>query len=168
MDGNFYRNAASAADNAGEFKWALDFINGYKNRLEESVRENHYNHAMVEYHIKQKSFTPALELLSKITPTNTVDKLNIKSWQMICFYELDYFEELRNLIDSTRHFIASDKNILEQRKKKLQNFIHFLSRMLNLKEKRLKQPEENVSLKRELAESDVFHKSWLIEKTEEL
>jgi hypothetical protein len=168
IDGNFYRKAASAAGNAGEFKWALNFINKYKSKLEENARENHYNHAMIEYYIKQKNFKSALMLLLKITHTNPVDKLNIKSWQMMCYYELGYFEELRNLVDSTRHFIASDKNILELKKKKLQNFISFISKMVYIKDNSSKKQGENIILKSELADANVSHKRWFREKIEEL
>jgi hypothetical protein len=167
VDGSFYRKAAAAAAGAGEFEWALEFINKFKPMLEEGVRENYYHHAMVEYFLKLKDFTSALEHLSRIKHTNRLDKLNIKTWQMICYYELRYFEELRGVVDSTRHFISSEKKILESRKEKLYNFISVISRLINAAENK-KDSESAAMIIRELENMNISNKNWFKEKAEEL
>lgn len=167
IDGSFYRKAASAAENTGELEWAFKFINDYKDKLDSAVRENYYYHALVEYYIAKKQFSTALEHLVRIKHTNPVDKLNIKAWQMICCYELNYFEELRNIIDSTRHFITKDKKILASRKERLYNFMTMLTALLGLKENNNGGTEAAI-LYKQLENLATNHGEWLKEKINEL
>lgn len=170
IDGSFYRKAASAAELAGELDWALNFINEYKDKLDEGVRENYYQHALVEYYMAKKEFNTALEYLVRIKHTNPVDKLNIKAWQMVCYYELGYFEELRNIIDSIRHFITKDKKILASKKERLYNFMTFITKLLFLTENKNNNDAfaEVEMLKNEIKEADISHKNWLNEKLDSL
>jgi hypothetical protein len=168
MDGTFYKNVAVTAIKSGECEWAVNFIEKYKDMVEEDVRENYYFHALIEYHIKLKNFQEARSYLARIKHTNYVDKLNIKQWEIITSYELKLFEELRYIIDAARHFLQSDKKISEPRKKRLSNFVQVVNRLVLLSEKNIKNGEGADEIRTVLNGMDTPNKSWIIEKLNEL
>jgi hypothetical protein len=170
MDGAFYLNVSAKALDADEFQWALYFIEKFKSLLAEDVRENYYFHAMIEYNIKLKNFGEALRYLSRIKHTNYTDKLNIKKWDLITSYELGHFEELRYMIDSTKHFIKNDTKLSALNKERLNNFTLIVSKLVYLNENKGNQLLKNDIhlLKEEINKLDSSHKNWLLEKISEL
>jgi hypothetical protein len=170
MDGAFYVNVAATALKAGELEWALYFMEKFKGMLAEDVRENYYFHAMIEYYLKLKNFREALAYLSKIKHTNYADKLNIKKWDLIIAYELGHFEELRYLIDSTKHFIKNDTKLSIISKERLFNLTSMVAKLVYMNEIESNQRSKNDIhlLKEEINKLDTSHKSWLLEKISEL
>lgn len=170
IDGAFYNNVSAAAVEAGEFEWAFNFIEKFKDLIEEEVRENYYFHAMIEYNIKKKNFTEALKYLSRIKHTNYPDKLNIRKWDLITGYELGHWEELRYLIDSTKHFIKNDTKLSDINKERFYNFTSIVAKLVYIKENKGNQNLENDIhiLKEEINSLDSTNKIWLMEKISEL
>ncbi|HMQ78313.1 MAG TPA: hypothetical protein PKE39_00860 [Ignavibacteria bacterium] len=171
MDGAFYKNVAGSAVSAGEIKWAKTFIDTYKTMLEPEVMDNYYCHAMIEFTMKQKKFNETLKYLSKIKHTNFVDKLNIRRWELITAYELEHFEEIRYLIDSSKHFIQNDTKISDLKKLRFSGFLNIVNRLLSFRE--LKKGKNDVIysaglLKQEVEKTDTPHKDWMLEKINEL
>jgi hypothetical protein len=171
MGGTFYKNVAIAAVKNSEFKWARSFIEKYKDMLEPEVKENYYFHALIEYNIKLKNFEEAVKYISRIKYTDTVAKLNIKRWEIITSYELEHFEKLRYLIDSTKHFFRNEKKLSHHTKLVLSNFVSIVSKIMVLNEvkneKGLTYLDIN-TLVEELSKTDTSHKEWLLEKINEL
>jgi hypothetical protein len=170
IDGAFYVNVSTTALKAGELEWAMRFIEKFKGMLAEDVRENYYFHAMIEYNLKLKNFSEALTYLSKIKHTNYADKLNIKKWDLIIAYELGHFEELRYLIDSTKHFIKNDTKLSSLSKERLYNLTSIVAKLVYMNEIKSNQRSKNdmLLLKEEVNKLDTSHKSWLLEKLSEL
>ncbi len=170
MDGAFYVNVAATALKADELKWALSFIEKFKGMLAEDVRENYYFHAMIEYNLKLKNFSEALAYLSKIKHTNYADKLNIKKWDLIIAYELGHFEELRYLIDSTKHFVKNDTKLSSLGKDRLYRFTSIVAKLVYMNEIKSNQRSKNDihMLQEEINKLDTSHKSWLLEKISEM
>ena len=167
IDGAFYKNVSGVAVNSGEFEWAKYFIEKYKEMLEPEARENYYFHALIEYNIKLKNFGEVLGYLSKIKHTNHSSKLNIKGWEIITAYELGHLEEMRYLIDSSKHFLQNDTKISDQKKNKFLNFLNFILRLLSLKDMKAGKSEVTYSaeeLNAEIKNTDTPHKTWLLEK----
>lgn len=169
MGGTFYKNVAIAAVKNNEFEWAKSFIEKFKDMLEPEIKENYYFHALIEYNIKLKNFEAAVKYISRIKYTDTVAKLNIKRWEIITSYELNHFEELRYLIDSTKHFLRNEKKISPHTKHVFSNFVSIVNKIMAVYEIRDgKGLTDIINLREELSKIDTSHKEWLLEKINEL
>jgi len=168
VDGAFYKNVAAAAMKAGESEWALKFIEKYRSHLAEEVRDNYYYRAMIEYYIHLKMFPEALKYLTRISNIHLVEKLIVRKWELMTYYELDMFEELRYRIDATRHFIINEKKLSHEKKEMLINLTAFVSRLLLKREAQNSSVNDLEYLKSEIQDSKCYCKEWLLEKADEL
>lgn len=170
MEGNFYRNTAGAASSNGEFEWAMDFIEKYKAKLDEKVAENYYNYAKTELYIRLKDWDKAADAMAKIKHTNLADKLNLKRWQMILFYEKKNLEELVYLIDSARHFIAKDKTLPGKTKENFSNFTEAMNILAKLNDVGIEENRHFLikNLIKIIEGNKISHKDWFEEKLKDL
>lgn len=171
MTYNLYLCISESALMCNEAEWAKKFIEEYKERLDPEFRELFYQKAMISYFFVNGEFGSALELLSKIKITAQTDKLSIKQFQAMCYYEMDYLEELELLIDSSRHFISLDKNISPEKARKFLGFFHIMKKLIGLRSKKEFKEDLNVEigqLHQEIHSKRYSHGIWLTKKLDEL
>lgn len=170
MEGNFYKNAAACAGSVREFDWANNFIEEYKSKLDEKVRDNYFHHALVELCISQNDWKRSAESLAKIKHANSADKLNLKRWQMIIFYETKNYEELRYLIDSSKHFLFTDKSLSEISRENFKIFTETMNRLVMLTETSDAQ-EKKLKIKdflSKITDNKLKYKDWFESKAKAL
>lgn len=169
MGGIMFANIVGAAANAGEVEWAENFLENFKNKIEPAYRKHSLILANVILSIKKKKFDDALNYLSKAESRDLIQKINIRRFQIIIYYELGYTEELYSLIDTSKHFIANDKKSSEAVKNAFSNFITMLKLLISYKEKNFTRNESEISVVRKTIESSQTpNKVWLLKKVEEL
>lgn len=170
IDGSFFVKAAGSAANAFEFEWADKFISDFKSKLHPEKREHNLLMALVGLNIKRKDFESALNYLSKAEVKELIQKINIKRYQMMIYYELGYINELYSFIDASKHFITNDNKSSEAVKKTFFNFVSILLKLLNIKSKPSKAigKYELEALKEEILSSESPNKIWLLEKISDL
>ncbi len=163
----FFTNAVRNASILKELKWAEQFVNEYKKRLNPERKEEivQYCTAMIEFN--RGNYESALKHLSKINLEISNMKIDIKNLLVIIYYELSYYEELVSLIDTYKHYLTRDKNLSGQAKKIYSQFINFVSELLKIK---LKEKESSVTkLKKDIMDIPVSgFREWLIKKAGEL
>ena len=171
IDQYMFRNTVIAACTAGEFGWCEEFIERYKSKLKEEIREHSVNFALTHLNFKSKNYEAAIGYLSKCNYTAGMDKLNIKVYQSFLYYELGYTEELYNLIDSSKHFFKSDKTISKQSMSGFFNFISTLKMLSDFRcnfQKRSYGKSDLTEIKKYISENEMSGKNWLHEKISEL
>jgi len=171
LDQYLYMQSVMSACRAGEFEWAERFIEKYKPELIESVREQYSNLAHVTLNLRRGKFKEALHYLSLIKNVEKGDKLNIKVFEFNAYYELDYYDELKSLADTTRHLLRSDKLYSKDDKAEFGNYVKAITWLMEYKcgsgKKKgnlelLKRTEEFVRTR------EMRNKIWLLQKIEEL
>lgn len=167
---NMYVNAVSMAGNLKKFDWAEKFILKFKNNLHPIYRDRYFALANVSLNIKKKKFDHALSFLSDFKCINAIDKITLKRFQLIIYYESGYFDELYSLIDSSKHFISNDEKVTVSPKTIFENFLKFTLKLSDVKSGKNKKYDKYFlkSLSDEIRDSDVSNKIWLLEKTSEL
>lgn len=166
-----YVIAVSSACNQKEFEWAEDFIENYKDKLAPEFREQYYYYAMTTLNMKRKNFDSALDNLSKIRPMSIMDKVTVKRFELMIFYESGYTEQFYSFLDSFSSFRNNDRQLSEQAKQLISNFIYYIRKIGQIRFNTIDvaAAEADISsLKKELKQTDVINKSWLIEKLNEL
>jgi hypothetical protein len=166
-----YVIAVSSACNEKEFAWAENFIESYKDKVLPEFREQYYYYALTTLNMKKKKFDLALDNLSRIKSASIMDKVTIKRFELMIFYESGYIEQFHSFLDSFISFRNKDRQLSEQAKQLISNFIYFIRKIgqfrFNMIESAVAEADIN-SLRKELIQSEVINKSWLIEKLEEM
>jgi len=171
LDRSVFITIVMSATSAGEFDWAEKFIEKYRSKLLPGVREFSVNFAYTNLYFKMKEFEKALSHLSKCEKVEGMDKINIRNYQFFLYYELGYYEELKHLADSSRHFFKNDRNISEQSKLEFINFVNTVNRLSDYRYKLINETANVFDLeeiKRFLSENVSSGKNWFKEKITEL
>jgi hypothetical protein len=161
-----YYSVVETALKMKEHEWTKKFIEDHRNELFENVRESAYNYARAIYETATGNFGKAIELLSKSRYKEVFNKFEIKTLLIVCFYELNMFDQIYSSIDSYRHLLASDKYISPHRKKYYSNFLKIVKKMMQLK---LRYNVSTVFEIRKLLETlgIVINSDWIEEKLSE-
>lgn len=170
-DGYMILNTVIAACSVDEFEWCGKFIERNKVKLEPDTRDKFVNLSYTHLYFKKKDYNKALEYLSGCDNATGMDKINLKTYQIFLYFELGYFEELKNLIDTSRHFIRNDKGISAEVKTLYGRFIEAVNKLNECKYKKANNVEDDFGLsqlKGFISENEMPHKGWLKSKLAEL
>ena len=159
----FYRNAVNTALKLNELNWVKDFIENFKNDLQEEFRESTYLYSSAQYEFAMKNYDLSLEKLSKIKFNEVYLKYEAKVLQMLIYYETDSYEALISSLEAYRHFLQNNKLLSGNKKKLYQNFYKYFIKLVNSKKR-----NDNAALikiKNEiLNETTINNKDWLLKK----
>lgn len=170
-----YLNVTVTGLEAGETEWVSNFIEKYKNELDEQNRENAYNfcRALLCYH--KKEFSGALKEAAKVKTDDQSYKHQLKSLYMKIYYDMNEIEPFYSHIDSYRHFLLNEKRIPEATKKNISSYITYTKKLFDLKNKineKNKTPDAEftlVKIKQEISESkNLINRHWLLERIEQI
>lgn len=146
-----------------DFEWAEKFIEEFKHKLKNDVRENAYTLCMANLHYRKGNYDNALKSLVKVSADDIYYQLKVKNLQIKIHYELGDYEMCKNVIDSFRHFLGSVKQFPEFVRIRFVNYVNFTSRMVNVWLGG--DPKNMIEINREIQEipqEKVESKSWLI------
>ncbi len=147
---------------------AEKFIKEYINKVNPEYRDRFYNYSFVTLNLKKKNFSKAMDYLSKMEVNGPMDHVSVKRFQMIIYYESGYTEELYSLIEAFRNFVSKNKRLAESLKLQAAKFIYFIKKFSDLKFKYNSIDKNEIAeLKKELLNTEVLNKIWLLEKAEE-
>jgi hypothetical protein len=127
--------------------------------------------ANVILNIKKKNYEDAIQYLTKFKSKNEIEKITLKRFQIMIYYESGFFDELYSLIDTSQHFISYDIKVTETAKNIFASFLYFVQKLAVLKSG-IKDGKRNeislYNLKDEIMKREVSNKIWLLEKIDEL
>ncbi|MCH2023101.1 MAG: hypothetical protein MK207_11550 [Saprospiraceae bacterium] len=173
LDGD-YKNIGTSAINLGDFDWAQEFIETYKEALIPRVRQSAYSYLMSFLLYSKKDYKGALQALNDVSFTNWTYHAGAKLIQMRIYYELDEADALYALADAFKIYLKRNKQLTELDRVPYMNFINLTRKSYRLKEdwdflKKEKLTSETEKLKKlfETA-TPVASRVWLQEVIDEL
>ena len=168
FDSHWFFNTISTGFDLGETEWTEDFLNKYSSKVHPEKVNFLINIGMAFSSFNKGKFGESLEYISKIRKISSAsEKFSLKIHQMRVYYEMDMPEQSEAAADTFRHVLQNDKVISEFNKVLFGNFHAFYSRLLKMKSNPAK--ADKTKLRSELSKTNkVFHKKWLLKKTEEL
>jgi len=173
LDGD-YKNIGTTAINLGDYDWAEEFIEKYKDALIPQVRESVYSYLLAFLRYYTKNYKGALQALYNVVFTNWTYHAGAKLLQLRIYYELDEGEALYSLTDAFRNYLKRNKNLTEAHRTPYYNFITVTKRAYKLKEQqdylRKDKFEKEAKKLQVLFEnaSPIASKMWLKEVIDEL
>ncbi len=163
----FFTNAVRYTASLKELDWCREFIGNFAERLDPDIKDEiiNYSYSMIEFH--KGDFESSLRYLSAINIESANMKYDIKNIQAMNLYELGYFEQLLQHIDSYKHFIARDEKRTDEFKDNNKKFLNFTIQLLKFNG--FGKKEEISFYSNELIKSGYFsNKEWLTEKIDEI
>jgi hypothetical protein len=166
-----YAIAVSCACNEGEFEWAERFIEEFKDKLRPDFREQFYLYARITLNMKRKKYEEALELLTRVKQSNFMDKITVKRYQLMIYFESCYTNEFYSMLDTFSSFKNKNQELSDHTRELIGNFIYFMKKIAELKfgegDKQHKSFLED-KLSKELESMRVVNKIWFNEKLAEM
>lgn len=166
IDPGWFRGIFFKIFNAGEIKFAEEYINKYHSAVSGNDSENVVNHALAQLAMHKKDYSKALEYLAKATYQHINDKWLIKNIYLKIFYETGSYEEFYYTVDSIRHLIKEEGSWNENLITPIRNFITHASKLFRIKQKETDIPVDEV--RHEILTSKTIGRQWLLEKTDEI
>lgn len=164
-----FRNMVLNSSAVGETEWLEKFIETYSPELPDKHRENMINFSKAFLCISGKEYEKALEYFSKIRLNLFFFKIDVRIFQLIIYYELNYTEQAYSLIDSTNHFLTDTGQASEIVTESTKNFLKYYKEIMKLKNTKLSGKSDASFLLNEIKENKVLaSRDWLVEKAQEL
>ena len=157
-----FNNIVFFALRAGEYDWAAQFVEDYKDRLNDSDRTSSvaFSSARIEFY--RQNYDKVIGLLQEVEMNSAVYNLSSKTILLLSYYELDEFDALDSFINSFRVYLNREKSISARKKGTYKNLLKYVSRLINLRDG---DKEGLRNLKTEIEEtSGVGSKPWLLQK----
>ena len=161
-----YKNITTVALRLKQYKWAEQFIQGYKTQLPKTDRSNAYTFNMARYYFATRKYERVLQLLQDVKYSDIFYQLDSKTTLLKTYYELGEWQPLYSLKDSFRVMLRRKKMIspLQQ-----QNYMNLLKLSMKLFKVDVKNKAALNAIKTKIETTqNVADKTWLLEKLQEL
>lgn len=146
-----------------ELDWTEMFINKYKKGIDPNVSSSIISYSMGLVEFYKNNFGRSLEYLSVANLKWRFMKFDIKRLILCNCYELGYYDELLLQIDSYKHYLKSEKEMMEGVKTRNKLFIDFFSELLNCK---LKNDDVKLLIKNVERSPYFYRKEWILQRAE--
>jgi hypothetical protein len=166
----FYNRVAFTAINIGELEWSIDFIEKYKEELNEEHRDNCYYLSMAEYNLKNNDYNAALENLSKVQKADYLYKQEVYTISLKIYYSSGMDDSFFTEIENYRSFLKTNKMVSTRKKELCLSFINLIKGLHSIKYKKgYGQKYDTFTLRKKIIENKyIVDKFWLLEKLSEL
>lgn len=149
-----------------KFKWLDDFVKESLNLLEAQNRQDAEQFYLAVKNFYSGEYNKSLENLSKLKSDDVFNRAYIKSYTIMNYYELGYYNELFDQTEVFKKFLVNNKSYPEMNSDADLNFIKFIKKIINVKENG---EEDVLHLKKMIEkEKNISNNYWLLEKLSEL
>ncbi|MBK6504083.1 MAG: hypothetical protein IPG02_00005 [Ignavibacteria bacterium] len=148
-----------------EYKWTLEFINSFKQKLPPERRKNIFHFASALYFFHTGKHEQSLKHTHLVKYDHFLFRLDLRAIKLMNLYELHAFECAYSCVDSYRHFLKNDKTLSETQINRHRNFIGIVNRLIGYALK--KDDGLLISIKPDM-KRDVANRQWIEEKLGEL
>ncbi len=140
-----FKNILSTGLRFNNFEWVGNFLEQYKTRLPEQVRENAYSYGRAYLHFMKKEYKNALQLIHQVEFTDPSYHIGVKMIQLKSYYELNEIEPFFALVEAFKIYIFRNKQLSPYRKQANKNLLQIASKIFKLKNQKsiLTQSEYN-------------------------
>ncbi len=160
-----FNNIVTIALKLNKVKWAEDFINQNKGRVNKKDRAIIFKYNAARIHYQQKQYLEAMSILSNFTVDDLLLNIRGKILLLQTLYELkdSHYELLLSTIHSTRMYLQRKKS-MAYHKAFFDNFMRYFKRLVDVQ--LFDEAEKNKLYHQIKKEQQLFGKEWLLGKVE--
>ncbi len=119
---------------AGDLELAQNFIKDYRDKLPADQIDNCLNFSYAYISHFRGDLENALKHISKVNFPLAILKVQVKIMEIQLNYQLSYFEETRNLVESFKRTLAKEVIVSEDYKSSITGFLKHTVTLINLKQ----------------------------------
>ncbi len=171
FDPLLFPNIVLSALKLGEYKWAEEFINKFKNELPPDEKDVVTGYLEARLNFDSGKYTKAAEIIEAIKNTRHLQyKVIIRNLTLLLYLELGKFDKAESLYNSYRQFLSkNEKQFSPQRYTRFTGFMKHYLTLLKIYSGESKTLMEIENLRKELENNtNVVEWDWLVKKTAEL
>ena len=129
-----FMNVVKISCRVGEFKYAEWFIKEFEISIPEAEKTNvlSFCHGVIEN--SKGNLKSALKYFSKSNFQNFIFKVQVKIMLLMIYYKLEMNEQALGIIDTFRHFLRNEENLLPEQGRSYNIFLKIMSDLIKLKE----------------------------------
>jgi len=144
-----------------KFNWTMEFIRVFVKKLHPERIDNMLHFSLAEFYFSKRSFSNVLKHINNIELNHFMLKVDLRNLMLMTYYELNEFESALSLVDSYKHFLKYDKTLSKSEKKRTEDFIIILQKMILYKT----DPDYRDKVNFEIEISEELHSNnWIEEK----
>lgn len=143
------------------YTWTMNFINKFTKELHPERSDSMFHFSLAELCFSKKLFSRVLKHIHNIELNHFMLKVDLRNLMLMTYYDLNEFESALSLVDSYKHFLKYDKTLSKSEKKRAEDFINILQKMILYKT----DPDYRDKVNFEIEISEELHsKNWIEEK----
>ncbi len=127
-----FSNAVAFAMKIGEFDWAENFIEHYKQYLEEKHRNGTVNFSLSRLYFEKGDYDKAQRYLVGFEYDDMLQNIVAKSMLLKIYYEQDELDAFESLLESLRIYLQRKEALDPTRKAAYKNLISLMKKLLHL------------------------------------
>ncbi len=168
-----FMNYVKIAARVDEYDWAEEYIDRFKNSISEEHRQGCLNYCYGYINYRKGNLEKSLDLLSQVNFSNFIIKIQVKNLLLMITYELGYYEQAVSLIDTFRHYLMREKNLLPDYRESFTDYLRITGDMIKLNSD-INKSEYDYFKKKIINDTEKIRynqfgiKLWLKEKIKEL
>ena len=162
-----FRNVCKMAITQNELDWTKDFIEDYSKYLPADDKKNTVQFCLMLVNFEAGKFEAALKNANSIELNSSFYKLEVKSFIMLIYFELGYYNEGIDLALTFKKFLTGNKELSAFQKDTYSAFTTSYMELCNYKENSDTERINNVK-KIFYENPSIGLKKWLQKKIEEL
>ncbi|MCB9230985.1 MAG: hypothetical protein H6581_04945 [Bacteroidia bacterium] len=128
-----YKNIVSVGLLLEEFAWVRQFLEDFRDKLNDSIRENAYNYNLAHYHYFTGDHGKALRLLQRVEFVDVFYHLGTKTTILKIYYEMNETESLLSHISAFKTFLRRNKLISSYQHSIYNHLLDFCKQAYRLK-----------------------------------
>jgi hypothetical protein len=164
---HFFANIIAVACSLGHISWCYKFVNEYYDKVNPIDKNKQYYFGMYAINKAENKFEGALKCLSKLKPSNVMEKISIKVEELKTYYDLKYFDEIYSLIKTSKEYVKHDKASSSFSIDGFNYLLDFIKKLvdinINLGSEKYDRHYFN-RLKNEITEKQFMSKSWVLSR----
>ncbi len=162
-----YENIYACSTFAEDHKWTEDFLTEYKEYLNPEHKDVMYHKTMASFMHSVGKYDVVLEHINSYKPDTVFEKLYVRLYIIIIFYDKqDYERSLYEFDNLVHYFSYNDEKIPKFVDEIMKNMIPALKKVLFAKANNKKLDYADYAKFKDAP--DILHKRWVIKKMEEL
>ncbi len=136
LDHTSFKNIVTTGLRIKAFDWVSDFIENYRERVQERYRDNVYHYCKADMYYSQGENKQAIRLLNTVTFTDVFYQLSARTLLIKLYVEMEEYESLYYALDAFERFLRRDKRIARERRESHRNFVTCCRRLAKLRERK--------------------------------
>lgn len=131
-----YKNITTLGLMIKEYDWVFEFLEQYKHKLGQGVRENAHSYNLATYYYATKQHPKAMRLLQQVEFTDVYYNVSARATLLKIFFETGDYDSIKYVSQAFQAYLKRNKALSNLHYNRHSNFIQMIRKLARLQGKR--------------------------------